>query len=88
MKKSLHIHNITDSVIALRDINGSVMIHNATNCLFIINCLQIRIHNSSSCCFSLSIPNHPVIEDCHEVSFSKPCIIWNDPCKSITKVYT
>ena len=77
-KKSIHINTVSNSVIILREINGSVMIHNASNCLFIVSCLQIRIHTSINSLFSLCIPNHPVIEDCDYVSFSDLCLSWND----------
>lgn len=55
------------------------MIHNAENCLFIVQCLQIRIHTTTKCMFSLCIPNHPVIEDCNAVYFSDLCITWKKP---------
>lgn len=80
-KKSIHLTNIKNSIVVFKEVNGSVLIHDCSNCLFVVNCLQIRIHNSQSCCFSLYIPNHPVIEDCHEVFFCPPCIIWKDEKK-------
>ena len=65
----------------MKKIDGSVMVHHAKNCLVICSCLQIRIHNSSDSFFALSIPNHPVIEDCDGVWFGE-----NDYCVRKEKV--
>ena len=65
------VDKIENSIFLMKEIDGSVMIHHATNCLVICSCLQIRIHNSSDSFFALSIPNHPVIEDCDRVWFGE-----------------
>lgn len=69
-KKSVHLSDINNSLIFIYHVDGSILGHRITNSILIAACLQCRIHDTSNSLLSLSIPNHPVIENCKQLVFS------------------
>ncbi|KAF9450024.1 hypothetical protein P691DRAFT_811265 [Macrolepiota fuliginosa MF-IS2] len=67
---SIHIRGITDSLLLLPMINGSVLIHDLSRCVIVIGCHQFRMHTSTKVDAFLSLSSNPVIEDCHDVRFA------------------
>ena len=76
-KKSIHVRNVRDSIVLLRDVRGSILVHDVEKCMFTSRCEQIRIHSSKNTLFALAIPNHPIIEDCSSLFFAEDTSVWD-----------
>ena len=76
-KKSIHVKNVKESIVMLRDVKGSILVNDAESCMFTSHCEQIRIHNSKNTLFALAIPNHPIIEDCSSLFFAEDTSVWD-----------
>lgn len=83
---ALHIRNLTNTILLLPVIKGSVLLHNLTRCIIVVGChqvleseisiiklttIQFRMHTSTNVVVHLSIPSNPVIEHCSMIKFSK-----------------
>lgn len=68
---ALHVRNLTDTVLILPPIDGSVLLHDLSRCTLILGCHQFRMHASNNVDVFLSIPSNPVIEHCSDVRFSE-----------------
>ncbi|KAL1728343.1 tubulin binding cofactor C-domain-containing protein [Schizophyllum commune] len=62
---AVHIRNISDSLIVLPLISGSVMLHDITRSIVVF-----RMHTSKAVDIYLSITSNPIIEHCSEIRFS------------------
>ncbi|KAL1717593.1 tubulin binding cofactor C-domain-containing protein [Schizophyllum commune] len=67
---AVHIRNISDSLIVLPLISGSVMLHDITRSIVVVGCHQFRMHTSKAVDVYLSITSNPIIEHCSEIRFS------------------
>ncbi|KAJ7151461.1 tubulin binding cofactor C-domain-containing protein [Mycena crocata] len=67
---ALHVRNLTDCILLLPILRGSVLIHDLRRCILVVGCHQFRMHASSSVDVYLSIPSTPVIEHCSQIRFS------------------
>ncbi|KAK7042428.1 tubulin-folding cofactor C [Favolaschia claudopus] len=67
---ALHIRNLTDSVLLLPVIEGSVLLHDVRRCIVVVGCHQFRMHTSTNVDVYLSIPSNPIIEHCSEIRFA------------------
>ena len=86
-KKSIQMKNVQDSVILICDVRGSILINDMESCMVTARCEQIRIHNSRDALYALTIPNHPIIEDCSSVFFAEDRSVWvHDGGKPVSKV--
>ncbi|KAG1890082.1 tubulin binding cofactor C-domain-containing protein [Suillus subluteus] len=66
---ALHIRDIQNSILILGTVDGSIMLHNLTNCVVVAGCHQFRIHNSTAVDAYLDITSNPIIESCDQVRF-------------------
>ncbi|KAF8062274.1 tubulin binding cofactor C-domain-containing protein [Lyophyllum atratum] len=66
---ALHIRNLSDTVLLIPPIHGSVLIHELTRCTIVIGCHQFRMHTSHNVDVYLSILSNPVIEHCTDIRF-------------------
>ncbi|KAJ3172187.1 hypothetical protein HDU88_007003 [Geranomyces variabilis] len=66
---ALHLKNLNGCVLVVGPIAGSVLVESCRNCVFVICCRQLRIHNSVGLAISLHIASHPIIEDCSALRF-------------------
>ncbi|KAF5384269.1 hypothetical protein D9615_003298 [Tricholomella constricta] len=66
---ALHVRNLTDTVLLLPAIDGSVLIHDLTRCTIVIGCHQFRMHTSRNVDVYLTITSNPVIEHCSDIRF-------------------
>lgn len=66
---ALHIRDIQNSILILGTVNGSIMLHNLTNCVVVAGCHQFRMHNSTAVDAYLDITSSPIIESCDQVRF-------------------
>ncbi|KAF7343433.1 C-CAP/cofactor C-like domain-containing protein [Mycena venus] len=67
---ALHIRNLTDTVLLLPIIQGSVLLHDLRRCVVVVGCHQFRMHTSTNVDVYLSIPSTPIIEHCSQIRFS------------------
>ncbi|KAJ3175059.1 hypothetical protein HDU87_006455 [Geranomyces variabilis] len=66
---ALHLKNLDRCVLVVGPIAGSVLVESCRNCVFVICCRQLRIHNSVGLAIPLHIASHPIIEDCSALRF-------------------
>lgn len=67
--KALQIRNLSKCVILAGRIDGSVMIHDCQDCLFILECRQFRMHSSMGIFCLLSTKSVATIEHCQKIAF-------------------
>ncbi|KAJ7704350.1 tubulin binding cofactor C-domain-containing protein [Mycena rosella] len=67
---ALHIRNLTDTLLLLPVIRGSVLLHDLRRCILIVGCHQFRMHTSTRVDVYLSIPSTPIIEHCSQIRFT------------------
>ncbi|KAJ7178009.1 tubulin binding cofactor C-domain-containing protein, partial [Mycena filopes] len=67
---AVHIRNLTDTVLILPPIQGSVLIHDLKRCVLVVGCHQFRMHTSTNVDVYLSIPSNPIIEHCSQIRFT------------------
>ena len=54
---------------------GSLLLHGATDCTFLVAARQFRLHTSTRCDFFIRTRSHPIIEDCSVFRFAPyPCV--------------
>lgn len=61
---AVHAQNLRNVVLLLPMIQSSIMLHDLDNCVVVVGCHQFRMHTSRTVDVYLSIPSHPVIENC------------------------
>ncbi|KDQ49108.1 hypothetical protein JAAARDRAFT_201129 [Jaapia argillacea MUCL 33604] len=66
---ALHIRNITNSILLLPMLQGSVLLHDMKRCVVVVGCHQYRMHASESVDVYLCIPSNPIIEHCSGIRF-------------------
>jgi len=66
---TVHVKNVSHSVLILPIINGSILLNDLTHCVIAVGCHQFRMHNSRKVHVYLSITSNPVIEHCSEIGF-------------------
>ncbi|KAF9467159.1 tubulin binding cofactor C-domain-containing protein [Collybia nuda] len=67
---ALHVNNITNTILLLPTIDGSVLLHKLSNCTLVVGCRQFRMHTSHNVDVYLSIPSTPIIEHCLDLRFA------------------
>jgi len=67
---AIHVRNLTDTVLLLPPINGSVLLHDLARCTLVLGCHQFRMHTSNNVDVFLAIPSNPIIEHCSDIRFS------------------
>jgi len=59
---AFHASNISDSILLLPHIRGSVILHSLTQCVVFVQCQQFRLHASRDTALLLDITSTPIIE--------------------------
>ncbi|SJL10360.1 uncharacterized protein ARMOST_13746 [Armillaria ostoyae] len=67
---AVHAQNLRNVVLLLPMIQSSIMLHDLDNCAVVVGCHQFRMHTSRNVDVYLSIPSHPVIENCSGIRFA------------------
>ncbi|KAK0194397.1 tubulin binding cofactor C-domain-containing protein, partial [Armillaria mellea] len=67
---AVHAQNLRNVVLLLPMIQSSIMLHDLDNCVVVVGCHQFRMHTSRTVDVYLSIPSHPVIENCSGIRFA------------------
>ncbi|KAF5350545.1 hypothetical protein D9756_008724 [Leucocoprinus leucothites] len=84
---AIHLRKISNSVLLLPIINGSILIHDLSRCVIVLGCHQFRMHSSTKVDVFLSISSNPIIEDGHDVRFApypRALLTPEQPQESIT----
>ncbi|KAI6145309.1 tubulin binding cofactor C-domain-containing protein [Pisolithus tinctorius] len=61
---AIHVQRLTDCVLLLPRISGSILLHNLSNCVLVAGCHQFRMHSSTNADVYLSAVSNPIIEHC------------------------
>ena len=69
--QTLRISDLTDCVVRVGAIAGSVMVNRCIGCTLHLAAHQIRIHESEGTSFFLLIKSKPIIEDCNALRFGE-----------------
>ncbi|KAJ7291218.1 tubulin binding cofactor C-domain-containing protein [Mycena rebaudengoi] len=67
---AIHVRDLSDTVLLLPAIHGSVLLHNLRRCIIVVGCHQFRMHTSQAVDVYLSIPSTPIIEHCSRIRFA------------------
>jgi len=67
---AIHIRNISDTILVLPIIKGSVLLHDIRRCIIVVGCHQFRMHTSTNVHVHLAISSNPVIEHCSGIRFT------------------
>ena len=68
--RALRVDNLLHVALFTGPIAGSVLLHGATSCDFMLAARQVRIHTSSDSTFYLDVRSRPIIEGCTTLSFA------------------
>ncbi|KXS18688.1 hypothetical protein M427DRAFT_53632, partial [Gonapodya prolifera JEL478] len=63
---TLHARNISNSIIIIST-PGPALIHNSINCVYILSCRQLRMHDSTDVDIWLRVASRGIIEGCSSV---------------------
>ncbi|KAI5994519.1 tubulin binding cofactor C-domain-containing protein [Pisolithus albus] len=67
---AIHVQRLTDCVLILPRINGSILLHNLSNCVLVAGCHQFRMHSSADVDVYLFAGSNPIIEHCSSIRFA------------------
>ena len=67
---AIHIFNLKNCRIFSGPVSGSIFIRSCTNCVFVLPCQQLRIHNTYDTNFYIHVTSKAIIEDCSRVQFA------------------
>ncbi|XP_020104272.1 tubulin-folding cofactor C [Ananas comosus] len=68
--RALFVHRLKDCNVFAGPVLGSILIEEASNCVFMLASHQIRIHQATVADFYLRVRSRPIIEDCSGVRFA------------------
>lgn len=57
------------------DTLGTVVADNLTNCILIIKCHQLRVHNSAHCLFLVTTKSNVILENCKDLKLNTKAIV-------------
>ncbi|PFH53426.1 hypothetical protein AMATHDRAFT_137393 [Amanita thiersii Skay4041] len=67
---AVHVNKLTNCVLILPMINGSVLLYDISQCIIAVGCHQFRMHSSTHVDVYLLISSMPVIEHCSSIRFT------------------
>ena len=67
---AIHMFNLTNCHIFSGPVSGSIFVRSCTNCVFVLPCQQLRIHNTYDTDFYIHVTCKAIIEDCSRVRFA------------------
>lgn len=77
---AIHVQRLTDCVLLLPRISGSILLHNLSNCVLVAGCHQFRMHSSTNADVYLSAVSNPIIEHCSNIRFAEyPDTLMQNP---------
>lgn len=86
---AVHLQRVSDSVLLLPHINGSILLHDMSNCVLVVGCHQFRMHSSTRVDVYVSAGTNPIIEHCSDIRFSVyPNSLPQAPSQQAKEVFT
>ncbi|KAF5355400.1 hypothetical protein D9757_012550 [Collybiopsis confluens] len=67
---ALHVRNVKNSILILPPLQGSIILHDISNCVVAVEAHQFRMHASKDTDVYLSAQSNPIIENCSGISFA------------------
>jgi len=67
---AVHVAHLSDSILLLPQIKGSMLLHNIKNCVIVASCHQFRMHDSLAVDVYLNISSNPIIETSNNIRFA------------------
>ncbi|XP_067946246.1 tubulin-specific chaperone C-like [Watersipora subatra] len=67
---AMHFTNLTDSTIVAGPCGRSIFIENCSNCVLVLACQQLRIHEAVNCSFFIHVTSRAIIEDSKGLKFA------------------
>ncbi|KAL2835055.1 tubulin binding cofactor C-domain-containing protein [Aspergillus cavernicola] len=68
---SLMVHNVADSLLLCRQIDGPAHVTGVCNSIIVVDCRQFRMHDCKNVDVYLSSSSNPIIEDCTNIRFGR-----------------
>ena len=68
--RAVRADSLTRCRIITSAVAGSLLLHGATDCVFVVAARQFRLHKSTRCDFFIRTRSHPIIEDCSVFRFA------------------
>lgn len=66
---AIHIDKLENCKVLCGPVSGSIFIDNCVDCVFVLPCQQLRIHNTTKTKFYIHVTSKAIIEDCNNVEF-------------------
>ena len=67
---ALHVNHLKGCKVFTGPVSGSIFIDNCVDCVFVVGCQQLRIHNTTKTQFYIHVTSKAIIEDCNTVKFA------------------
>ncbi|GAB1597718.1 tubulin-specific chaperone C-like [Argonauta hians] len=67
---AIHIKTLKNCKVFSGPVSSAIFINDCTNCLFVVACQQLRIHQTHKCSFYIHVTSRAIIEECSDVGFA------------------
>ncbi|KAL8590282.1 hypothetical protein ACOMHN_006398 [Nucella lapillus] len=67
---AMHVFNLKNCKVFTGPVSSSIFIRACTNCVFVLPCQQLRIHNTYDTDFYIHVTSKAIVEDCSRVYFA------------------
>ncbi|PWN89906.1 hypothetical protein FA10DRAFT_285624 [Acaromyces ingoldii] len=68
--QAVQVRNLDHCIVQLGNVDGSVMVHDCTSCLFVLGCRQFRIHTSTKVSVAIHTSSIATMEHCSSLTFT------------------
>ena len=81
---AVHVNTLRKCKVFCGPVSGSIFIDDCVDCVFVLACQQLRIHNTTASNFYIHVTSKAIIEDCNSVGFGP----YNWKYESLDEHYT
>jgi hypothetical protein len=67
---AIHVFNLKNCRILSGPVSGSIFVRSCIDCVFVLACQQLRIHNTYDTDFYIHVTSKAIVEDCSRVRFA------------------
>ena len=67
---AIHVDKLVGCTVRCGPVSGSIFIDQCVDCVFVLACQQLRIHNTTQTSFYIHVTSKAIIEDCSNVLFA------------------
>ncbi|KAI9594416.1 tubulin binding cofactor C-domain-containing protein [Syncephalis fuscata] len=75
---ALHIRKLKRCIVLVGNVEGSIMLHECQQCIFLMACRQFRMHTSDQCDIYMHCSSQPIIEHCNRIRFAPPSSVFTE----------